>query len=102
MLAARGDSSTREVTSFARDTTERHFRISSPQDGDRFRIPADVDARYATTAQRAEGADAGAVHWFIDGQPTRSRRLSLVPGTHIVRASASTAGNDEVRITIER
>jgi penicillin-binding protein 1C len=102
MLAARGDSSARQVTSLARDTTERHFRISSPQNGDRYQLPAGVDARYATIALRAEGADASAVHWFIDGKPTHARRMPLVPGTHTVRASASTAGSDEVEITIER
>ena len=102
MLAARGDSSAREVTSLARDTTERRFRISSPQNGDRYQLPAGVDARYATIALRAEGADARAVHWFIDGRPTRLRRMPLLPGTHTVRASAPTAESDEVRITIER
>jgi penicillin-binding protein 1C len=117
MLAASGDGATRAVTALprdtlardtlardtlARDTTERHFRISSPQDGDRYQLPAGVDARYATIALRAEGADASAVRWFIDGRPTRARRMPLVPGTHTVRASAPTAGNDEVHITIEQ
>ena len=102
MLAARGDSSARAETSLARDTAELRFRISSPQNGDRYRLPAGVDARYATIALRAEGAKASAVHWFIDGRPTRASRMPLVPGTHTVRASASIAESDEVRITIER
>jgi penicillin-binding protein 1C len=86
----------------AGDAHERRFRISSPQDGDRYQLPADVDARYATIALRAEGASASAVRWFIDGRPTTARRMPLVAGTHVIRASTSSASSDEVHVTIER
>jgi hypothetical protein len=105
MLAARGDSAAPTVstlTTLANDSRERRFRISSPQDGDRYRLPAGVDARYATIALRAEGARASAVRWFIDGKPTNARRMPLVAGTHVVRASTPTAASDEVHVTIER
>src|SRR5262249_48094353 len=42
------------------------FRIVSPQDGDRYRVPPGVDARYATIALRAVGSP-GAVRWSVDG-----------------------------------
>jgi penicillin-binding protein 1C len=103
MLAARGDSSQPMTqTALAADSAGRRFRISSPRDGDRYQLPAGVDARYATIALRAEGADAREVRWFIDGQPTKARRMPLIAGTHVVRASTSTASSDEVRVTIER
>jgi hypothetical protein len=57
---------------------------------------------YATIALRAEGARPGEVRWFIDGQPTSARRMPLVAGTHVIRASASGTESDEVRVTIER
>ncbi len=103
MLAAAGDSvltaPSRHATSPALAT---RFRISSPQDGDRYCVPPGVDARYATIALRAEGADARAVHWFVDGRETSAHRLPLVAGTHVIRASASADRSDEVRVTIER
>jgi penicillin-binding protein 1C len=102
MLAARGDSAQPTIAALANDSRERRFRISSPQDGDRYQLPAGVDARYATIALRAEGADASAVRWFVDGEPTNARRMPLVPGTHVIRASTPTAASDEVRVTIER
>ncbi|MDB4909931.1 MAG: penicillin-binding protein, partial [Gemmatimonadetes bacterium] len=103
MLAARGDSSQPMAPpSLAAGAAERRFRISSPQDGDRYQLPAGVDARFATIALRAEGADPGAVRWFIDGRPTNARRMPLIAGTHLVRASTSTAASDEVHVTIER
>ena len=80
----------------------RGFRIASPQDGDRYQVPPGVDARYATIALRAEGAEPSSVRWFVDGQPTRARRLPLVAGTHVIRASASASESDEIRVTIDR
>jgi penicillin-binding protein 1C len=103
MLAAAGDSLLAAPSRFA--TSPAHatrFRISSPQDGDRYGAPPGVDARYATIALRAEGADARAVRWFVDGRETSAHRLPLVAGTHVIRASASASQSDEVRVTIER
>jgi penicillin-binding protein 1C len=102
MLAARGDSALQRSPAPADDAAGQRFHISSPQDGDRYQLPAGVDARYATIALRVEGADASAVRWFIDGQPTHARRMPLVAGTHIIRASTSRAASDEVHVTIER
>ena len=49
------------------------FRILSPQEGDVYRVPAGVDARYATLALRAAGGAAGrGVRWTVDGRPQRS------------------------------
>jgi hypothetical protein len=42
------------------------------------------------------------VRWFIDGEATNARRMPLVAGTHVVRATTSTAVSDEVHVTIER
>jgi penicillin-binding protein 1C len=102
MLPARGDSSSRQITTVSQDSAAHRFRIASPQDGDRYQLPAGVDARYATIALRADGADAGAVRWFIDGTPTRAGRMQLIPGTHVIRASTASEASDEVRVTIER
>jgi hypothetical protein len=102
MLAAGGDSSRATSPALAHEAGSRRFRISSPHDGDRYQLPAGVDARYATIALRAEGADASAVRWFIDGEATNARRMPLVAGTHVVRATTSTAVSDEVHVTIER
>jgi penicillin-binding protein 1C len=103
MLAAAGDSALTAPTRFAASPAhETRFRISSPQNGDRYGVPPGVDARYATIALRAEGADARAVRWFVDGRETSAHRLPLVAGTHVIRASASADRSDEVRVTIER
>jgi len=102
MLDARGDSAHRSAPTLASEPRSRRFRIASPQNGDRYQVPPGVDARYATIALRAEGADPSTVHWFVDGLPTSVRRLPLVAGTHVIRASASAAQSDEVRVTIER
>ena len=101
-LGAKRDSAARDVTMLARDSAAPLFHISSPQNGDRYQLPAGVDARYATIALRASGANAADVRWFIDGRPTRVKRMPLVPGIHVIRASASPAMSDEVRVTIER
>jgi hypothetical protein len=79
------------------------FRIVSPKDGDRYRVPPGVDARYATVALRAagEGANPGRVRWFIDGAATGASRFTLVPGTHVIRAVAPTGAAAEARIVVE-
>jgi len=102
MLDARGDSARHVAPATAGEPPVRRFRIASPQDGDRYQVPPGVDARYATIALRAEGADPLSVRWFVDGQPTSVHRLPLVAGTHVIRASASASETDEIRVTIER
>jgi penicillin-binding protein 1C len=102
MLAAAGDSARSAAPSLAGAAHAPHFRISSPQDGDRYEVPPGVDARYATIALRVEGADARSVRWFVDGRETSAHRLPLVAGRHVIRASASATQSDEVHVTIER
>ena len=102
MLAAAGDSARATTPLLAGAARAPRFRISSPLDGDRYQVPPGVDARYATIALRVEGADARSVRWYVDGRETSAHRLPLVAGTHVIRASASPAQSDEIRVTIER
>jgi len=76
------------------------FRILSPQDGDNYRIPPGIEARYATIALRAAGG-AGAVRWWVDGRPALATRWQLVPGAHTVRAVTTRGDSDQVRIAVE-
>jgi penicillin-binding protein 1C len=81
---------------------ERGFRILSPQQGDVYRVPAGVEARYATVALRAAGATAGAsVHWFVDGRAHGGARWALAPGTHQIRAVDGMGRAAEVKVTVE-
>jgi penicillin-binding protein 1C len=78
------------------------FRILSPQDGDVYRVPAGVDARYATVALRAAGGGAGrGVRWTVDGRPQRSTRWVLERGPHRIRAVDRAGEAAEVRVTVE-
>jgi hypothetical protein len=89
------------------------FHILSPRDGDRYRIPPGVPARFATVpflaSVDAGVAPAGAVRWFVDGRPLDpgQSRWRLVPGRHVVRAEAAVraaAGDpahDEIRIVVD-
>jgi penicillin-binding protein 1C len=78
------------------------FRIESPRDGDRYRVPPGVDARYATVALRAAGgAGAGAARWFVDGAAVARTRLTLRPGAHIVRAVSPAGETAEARVVVE-
>jgi len=77
------------------------LRISSPAQGDVYRIPPGVEGRYATIALRAVGAPAGGrVRWFMDGQPARGDRWGLVPGRHRLRVEAGPM-TDEVEFVVE-
>ena len=102
MLTARGDSSLQSRETLASDGTPPRFRISSPQNGDRYQLPAGVNARYATIALRVEGARPSEVRWYINGMPTSAQRMPLVAGTHVISARARASESDEVRVTIER
>ena len=78
------------------------FRILSPQEGDVYRVPAGVDARYATLALRAAGGAAGrGVRWTIDGRPQRSTRWALDRGPHLIRAVDGAGTAAEVRVAVE-
>ncbi|MFI5280509.1 MAG: penicillin-binding protein 1C [Gemmatimonadales bacterium] len=74
------------------------FRIVSPQDGDRYRVPPGTDPRYATIALRAVGSP-GAVRWSVDGRVLEAESWRLVPGTHRIEATAETG--QASRVTIE-
>lgn len=76
------------------------FRIVAPRDGDRYAVPAGVEARYATLTFRAAGADAP-VRWFVDGAEVPGGRWRLAPGAHRVRAESATGAADSVRIVVE-
>ena len=77
------------------------FRMLSPRDGDRYAVPAGVEARYATIPLRAAGPRASTVHWTIDGRPHPSTRWPLAAGTHTVRATTATGDTAEARIVVD-
>ena len=76
------------------------FRITSPADGDVYRMPPGVPRDYATLALRAAG-EPGDVRWFVDGAPHASQRWELRPGAHVIRAVAVSGRVTEVRIRVE-
>ncbi len=77
------------------------FTITSPENGDHYRIPPGVDARYATIALRATGAPSGhPLRWFVDGHAIAGTRWAIQPGRHRVRAQAG-ALSDEVEVQVE-
>ena len=78
------------------------FRITSPLDGDRYSIPAGVEALYSSVALRAGGVGASDVQWSIDGKPYERDRWSLVPGTHDIRAISARGDTARVRVVVER
>lgn len=93
--------STADAGAYARPSLDLEpFRIHSPQEGDTYRIPPGIEARYATIALRATGG-AGPVRWWVDGRPARATRWQLVPGPHTIRAVAASGNSDVVRITVE-
>lgn len=75
------------------------FAITSPGDGDHYRVPPGVEGRYATIALRAAGS-LRPVRWYVDDQPVAHPRWPLVPGRHRIRATTGTL-SDEVTITVE-
>jgi hypothetical protein len=78
------------------------LRILSPQDGDRYAIPAGIESRYATISLRAGGVDASQVRWSIDGVPYEGERWPLAPGVHVFRAVSARGESVEARIAVER
>jgi penicillin-binding protein 1C len=78
------------------------FRITSPQEGDRYGVPVGVDGRYATLPLRAAGGGSElGVRWFVDGRETRESRWQLTPGTHTIRAETPRGERAEVRIEVQ-
>ncbi len=78
---------------------DRRFRIVAPRDGDRYDVPLGVEARYATLALRAAGAE-GPVRWLVDGREVRGDRWRIAPGEHVIRAVAGSGEADEVRVVV--
>jgi penicillin-binding protein 1C len=83
------------------EPSDPQFRITSPQSGDRYRIPPGVDVRYATLGLRAAGGRGGPVHWQVDGQPVSGARWPLSAGSHRIRAATDNGERAEVRIEVE-
>jgi penicillin-binding protein 1C len=83
-------------------TGAARLRILSPQDGDRYAIPAGIESRYATISLRAGGVDANQVRWSIDGVPYEGERWPLAPGLHVFRAVSTRGESAEARIAVER
>jgi len=78
------------------------FHIVSPVDGDRYRIPPGVPARFATVPLRAAGASGrGRVRWFVDGAPVAVARWPLASGRHVVRAVAGNGQMAEATIEVD-
>ncbi|HKT60110.1 MAG TPA: penicillin-binding protein 1C [Gemmatimonadales bacterium] len=78
------------------------FRILSPQAGDVYRVPAGVEARYATVALRASGGASGrGLRWFVDGRPHAANRWELARGRHRIGAVDAVGDSVEVSVTVE-
>jgi penicillin-binding protein 1C len=88
----------------ARDSSRRalRFHIASPADGDRYAIPAGVDARYSTIPLHASGPGATAVRWWVDGKPYIGERWPLAPGRHVISARSAHGETAEARIDVVR
>lgn len=84
-----------------RELAAPRFRITSPMDGDRYAIPAGVDAHYATISLRTAG-DGAPVRWFVDGEPFSGARWPLRAGVHRFRAQAATGEVAEARVLVEQ
>jgi penicillin-binding protein 1C len=80
---------------------DQPFRILSPQEGDVYRVPAGVEARYATVALRAAGGASGSLRWFVDGRPHADERWPLARGRHRIRAIDAAGDWAEVAVAVE-
>lgn len=81
---------------------EQRFRIVSPLDGDRYQVPPNVDARYASVSLvTAGGAGPDRVRWLLNGVPVHGGRFRLAPGAHRITAHSARGETDEVRITVD-
>ncbi|HUR94605.1 MAG TPA: penicillin-binding protein 1C [Gemmatimonadales bacterium] len=75
------------------------FRIVSPREGDVYRVPSGVEARYATMALRA--TEARDVRWFVDGQAQPGTRWAIAAGRHRIRAQDRSGNSAEVSVRVE-
>jgi penicillin-binding protein 1C len=100
-LLGRSDSARNAERGTGNEISDARFRITSPEAGDRYRIPPGVEARYATLGLRAAGGRGGAVHWQVDGQPVSGVRWPLRAGSHRIRAATDGGERAEVRIEVE-
>ena len=104
-LTARRDTPRLHALAHPSDSTSEaeasRFKIVSPRDGDRYAIPAGVEARYATIPLRAAGPRASSVRWTIDGRPHPNTRWPLAVGSHVIRATTATGDIAEARIVVE-
>ena len=75
-------------------------RIVSPQEGDLYEQPHDVQARYASIPLVASGA-TDAVRWSVNGKQLSAARWQLEKGTHLIRAQWSSGARDSVRIVVQ-
>jgi membrane carboxypeptidase/penicillin-binding protein PbpC len=82
-----------------RNAVVRAFRLTSPRDGDRYEIPAGVDAKYATIALQVAGARAP-VRWLVDGRSVAGPRWSLVAGSHVIRAVSANGDTSSARVEV--
>ncbi len=80
-------------------TPAEGFRITSPQDGDRYSVPVGTDPRYATVALRASGGSE--VRWYVDGRAWRSDRWPIAHGHHTIRAVDARGRSDQVTVDVE-
>ncbi len=78
---------------------ETGFRITSPQDGDRYSVPVGTEARYATVALRSAGGSG--VRWYVDGRAWRSDRWPIAHGRHTIRAVDARGRSDQVSVDVE-
>lgn len=82
------------------DDEDVRFRITAPRNGDRYEVPAGVEARYATVSLRA--ANGGPrVRWFVDGREVPNGRWTPSPGPHRIRAETDTGESDEVSVVVD-
>jgi penicillin-binding protein 1C len=78
------------------------FRILSPRTGDVYRVPAGVEARYATVALRASGGASGrGLRWYVDGHPHQTARWALTLGRHRIGAVDAAGDSAEVVVMVE-
>ena len=84
------------------DVGSSELRVVSPMDGDRYAIPAGVEARYATISLRAGGRGANGVRWTIDGRRYEGARWPLARGTHVIQATSPSGENAEAHIVVDR
>ncbi len=76
------------------------FVMTSPRDGDRYEIPAGVEAQYATIALRAGGPGAQRVRWWVDGRAHEAGRWTLTEGEHVLRATSALGASVEAKVVV--